>query len=80
MKIAGFELSFCLLESEEDNFYLSLTTDAGIMKVVFVKIKRMIFQVKVIRFNIVIYLFLIEIFLLYYKLIWDILSKSSVLH
>lgn len=79
MKIAGFELSFCLLESEKDNFYLSLTTDAGIMKVVFVKIKRMIFLVKVIRFN-VIYLFLIEIFLLYYKLIWDILSKSSVLH
>ena len=37
MKIAGFELSFCLLESEKDNFYLSLTTDAGIMKVVFVK-------------------------------------------
>ena len=46
VKIADFEHSFCLLESREDNFHLLLTTDAGIMKVVFVKIKRMICWLK----------------------------------
>lgn len=68
VKIADFKYSSCFFESQKDNFHLLLTTP-GIMKVIFVKIKRMIFLVKVIRFNIVIYLFLIEIFLLYYKLI-----------
>lgn len=68
VKIADFEHSSCFFEFQKDNFHLLLTT-AGIIKIIFVKIKRMFFLVKIIRFNIVIYLFLIEIFLLYYKLI-----------